>query len=107
MPMGCPEGLMTTTMAPLRVLRLKGARWRHTAQRLDLGTDRLLLGRAQDQASNIDNNKAERSVSPSFKTDVLPIFTSNCAGAGWHSDRNLQENRHLSGANAAHSGVAR
>lgn len=64
--------------------------------------------RAQDQAGNLDANKVEKSATPaapSFKNDVLPILTNNCANAGCHNSRNPAEMLDLSAANAAYSGL--
>lgn len=64
--------------------------------------------RAQDQAGNIDSNKVEKSATPaapSFKTDIVPIFTNNCANAGCHNNRNPAEGLDLSSAIPAYSGL--
>lgn len=64
--------------------------------------------RAQDQAGNSDSNKIEKSATPaapSFKNDVVPILTSNCANAGCHNNRNPAEGLDLSAATMAYSGL--
>lgn len=64
--------------------------------------------RAQDQAGNIDSNKVEKSATPaapSFKNDVVPILTGNCANAGCHNNRNPAEGLDLSSATMAYAGL--
>lgn len=64
--------------------------------------------RAQDQAGNIDSNKVEKSATPaapSFKNDVMPIFTSSCGGGGCHGSRMPAEGLDLSSAASAYASL--
>jgi hypothetical protein len=79
-----------------------------TATGLSAATKYYFVVRAKDQSGNIDANTKEVSAttsSVSYKNDIAPIFTQNCANAGCHTGVKPAESMNLSTASLAYSNL--